>query len=205
MNKTAWLVIPARGGSVGVPRKNLRILGGKPLIVHAIECALAVGVPRRVVVITDDYEIASVSRSAGATVILEEARTPGDETLDTKISRNIEVLREMGAVDTDIVATMQPTSPMLRPVTVEKVLQAFETDPRGSVMTVAEDRHLRWQVGDDGTVEPLFAERVNRQQLPLVLRETGGVIAATLEDIVAKGTRVIEPVRLDRGKHRLVD
>ncbi|WP_395690771.1 cytidylyltransferase domain-containing protein [Nocardioides sp.] len=196
MDETAWLVIPARGGSVGVPRKNLRLLGGRPLITHAIECALGVTEPRHVVVITDDHEISHVADSAGATVIFEDTPTPGHETLDTKILRNLPKLQEMGARDDDIVATMQPTSPMLRSGTVEEVLRTLRAAPLGSAITVTEDRHLRWGVGPDGSPTPMFAERVNRQQLPPTYKETGGVVAARLGRILQIGTRIIEPVQL---------
>ncbi|MFV0433694.1 MAG: cytidylyltransferase domain-containing protein [Leucobacter sp.] len=192
----AWVIIPARGGSVGVPRKNLRKLGGKPLIRHTIDTALEVLPPERVIVVTDDAEIRTVAENAGARVIHETFPTPPEETLDTKVLRNLPALRERGARGSDPVLTVQPTSPLLRAETVRRAIRLFDDAETRSVLSVARDQHLRWKRNDDGSVAPLFTARVNRQQLPLEYRETGGVIAARLDDIEQRGTRVIEPVRV---------
>lgn len=192
----AWAIIPARGGSVGIPRKNLRELAGRPLIAHAIGSALAVLPPERVLVVTDDTEIAQVAQAHGASVILETEATPSDETLDTKILRNLPRLCQRGAQPDDPILTIQPTSPLLRPQTIRAAIAAFGDPGIRSVLTVAEDRHLRWRPDPSGRVVPSFAARVNRQQLPMEYRETGGVIAARLADIESAGTRVIEPVHV---------
>lgn len=191
----AWIVIPARGGSVGIPRKNVRLLGGKPLISYAIMTALQVLPADRVLVITDDAEIARVADNEGASVILEQVLTPADETLDTKILRNFPELRLRGAQDHDLVITVQPTSPLLKSETLREVWRKFESDETvASVLSVADDRHLRWKIDDSGAAAPAFDKRVNRQQLPAEFRETGGVIAARLADIEREGSRVIAPV-----------
>ena len=192
----AWVLIPARGGSVGIPRKNLRLLGGKPLIHYAIATALEVVPAERVVVITDDAEIAAVAARAGAEVVVEDRATPAEETLDTKILRNLPGLRGRGARDDDPVLTVQPTSPLLKSETIFRAIAAFAEPTVRSVLTVAADQHLRWKRQSDGAVTAAFTARVNRQQLPLEYRETGGVIAARLSDIEKAGSRVIEPVQV---------
>ena len=96
-----WIVIPARGGSTGVPRKNVRLLQGVPLIARTIKTALSGTEPGRVVVITDDDEIAEISERFGAVVTREE-RTTGKATLDEVMVRTIPFLRELGAVENDI-------------------------------------------------------------------------------------------------------
>ena len=100
-----WIVIPARGGSTGVPRKNVRLLAGVPLIARTIQTALSGTDAGRVVVITDDDEIAEISERYGA-VVTREQRTTGKATLDEVMVRTIPVLRELGAVDSDILLTM---------------------------------------------------------------------------------------------------
>lgn len=203
---STWVVIPARGGSVGIPRKNLRMLGGMPLIGHVIRTARSILPRERVVVVTDDDEIAHVAGHLDATVILEDAHTPSEETLDTKIVRNLPRLRELGAQDDDIVATVQPTSPLLSPESLRAGLSRFRRHDVASVVSVADDRHLRWSLSDTGTPTPAFAARVNRQQLPWEFRETGGIIAARLKDIEEQGTRVIAPVDiLQLGRDEAID
>lgn len=192
----AWVLIPARGGSVGIPRKNVRMLGGKPLIRHAIDTALQVLPVGRVVVVTDDAEIAEAAELGGAVVVLETFATPPEEPLDTKIVRNLPFLRSLGAGEADPVLTVQPTSPLLKAATIRSAIELFDDSAVRSVLTVADDQHLRWHANESGHIVPSYAARVNRQLLPLEYRETGGVIAARLGDIEQSGTRVIEPARV---------
>ncbi|MHA3684248.1 cytidylyltransferase domain-containing protein [Leucobacter sp. HY1910] len=192
----AWVLIPARGGSVGIPRKNVRMLGGKPLIRHVIDTALEVLPASRVVVVTDDAEIAEAAERGGAVVAFETMATPPEEPLDTKIVRNLPFLRSLGAQVGDPVLTVQPTSPLLKASTIRAAIELFADPHVRSVLTVADDQHLRWRADDAGNIVPAYAARVNRQLLPLEYRETGGVIAARLGDIERSGTRVIEPARV---------
>jgi len=194
--KNVWALIPARGGSVGVPRKNLRVVGGKPLIRFTIATALSVLDADHVIVITDDKEIEAVSREAGAQVIFESSPTPGDETLDTKIIRNLPALKKFGAHDDDIVLTLQPTSPLLPSNAILQATELLESGGCRSVLTVVESRHLEWIKLEQGGFAPAYTKRVNRQHLPPKYRETGGIIGARLGDIVENDSRVIEPVAL---------
>lgn len=193
---SVWAVIPARGGSVGVPRKNLRVIGGVPLIARTIRTALEVLGGDRVVVVTDDREIEAISREVGATVVFESDATPPGETLDTKILRNLPRLRAMGAQDDDIVLTLQPTSPLLPGSAIAQAAEILSGEGAASVLTVTDSRHLEWTRDADGNPVPAYEARVNRQSLPARYRETGGVIGARLADIERTGTRVIEPVSL---------
>lgn len=189
-----WAVIPARGGSIGIPRKNLRIVAGAPLIVHCIRTALSILSRERVIVITDSDEIAELAEQSSAQVIYEQFPTPPSETLDTKIVRNLDALRNLGAKNSDIILTLQPTSPLTRDSTIRTAIRTLKTTNYRSVVTVAEDRHLRWRKDKEGIFEPQFTKRVNRQELPLDYRETGGIIGAKLGDITATGTRINNPV-----------
>ena len=81
-------IIPARGGSRRIPRKNIRPLGGKPLIAYTIEAAVAATTLDRLIVSTDDEEIAKVAQSYGADVpFIRPARLAADDTPDTPVSR----------------------------------------------------------------------------------------------------------------------
>lgn len=189
-----WAMIPARGGSVGVPRKNVRLLGGRPLIAWAIESAKQVLAADHVVVITDDDEIAAVGERHGV-VVLREPRTSGRATLDDVARKVLAELLERGAQPGDVFATVQPTCPFIRP---ERILEAAEllAAGAGSVLTVVDDRHLTWALDESGQPVPEYAARVNRQVLPPRFRETGGVIATTVAALQEHGTRIVQPVRL---------
>ena len=190
-----WLVIPARGGSVGVPRKNLRMLLGKPLVAYAIETGLRSTLAERVVVITDDDEIAEVSERYGAQVVREGAAATGGATLDELVIRHLPDLYALGASADDVLLVCQPTCPL---VTSDRVLQAMSEFARGagSVITVKDDRHLGWRLDAEGNPTPDYAARVNRQLLPAQFRESGAIIGARIRDIERTGSRIVEPIAL---------
>ena len=190
-----WIVIPARGGSVGVPRKNVRMLAGKPLIAHSILTALQVTATDRVVVITEDDEIDEISRFYGATVVREKSVASGKSTLDQLMLRHLSDLEELGARDTDLLLTLQPTCPLLSPARFEEALLRF-ADGAGSVITVKDDRHLSWTLDAAGNPQPLYAARVNRQQLPANYRESGSIIGCRISDLKTQQTRIVHPIAL---------
>ncbi len=191
----AWFVLPARGGSKGVPRKVLRPLAGKALILHSLE-RLAQRVPReRLVVSTDSGEIAQVCEPF-ASIHLREARLATDAvTLDEVSVAVAEWLVHRGAKPTDFFLTLQPTSPFLRLETLERGLSLLRAGA-GSLLTVQRDGHLRWTRDDAGKAAPLYKERVNRQWAAPCFVETGGIIAARIGDVLAKNTRIIAPTEL---------
>ncbi len=189
-----WIVIPARGGSTGVPRKNVRLLGGEPLIARTIRSALAGTSAGRVIVITDDDEIAEVSEAFGA-VVVREPRTTGKATLDEVMVRTIADLKAFGAVDSDVLLTMQPTCPFISAARVFEAMDKFAAGA-GSVITVVDERHLGWLFDESGKPKPDYVARVNRQQLPPHFRESGAIIGARIGDILRTGTRIIEPINL---------
>ena len=191
-----WAVVPARGGSIGIPRKNLISCAGKPLIQHVIETAKQVLCTGRIVVITDSAEIAEFARLHLVQVILEDTPSGPHETLDQKIHRNVSKLKALGAMDSDVVLTLQPTSPLTSASSIRSAIRQIEAGKR-SVITVANDPHLRWGVNpEDGAPIPRFTERKNRQLLPLDYRETGGIIGVRLGDLASAGTRILDPIGL---------
>ena len=190
-----WILIPARGGSKGIPYKNVRPLGGKPLILHVLESCLQIAEPSRVVVSTDDEIIASAVGER-CRLHIRPAGLCGDEvTLDQVAVDVARWLLDTGATGSEALLTVQPTSPFLPPCAIEEAL-ALLSEGAGCVVSVRDDTHLRWQIDETGGPRPLFRERVNRQWLPRSLVETGGLIGARLDDIVRTGTRIHEPVRL---------
>jgi CMP-N-acetylneuraminic acid synthetase/spore coat polysaccharide biosynthesis predicted glycosyltransferase SpsG len=181
----ALVVIPARGGSKGIPRKNLSPIGGKPLIAWAIEAALSARVSR-VLVSTDDASIAHVARLYGAEVLMRDTALARDEiTLDPVV--HDAVLREEAAGrEYDLILTIQPTSPLLRTATVREIIARFRDPELDTILTVVNDTHLAWEQRG-GRPVPAYEKRVNRQQLPQRFRETGGVLATRRRFVTAGG------------------
>jgi CMP-N-acetylneuraminic acid synthetase len=132
-------LIPARGGSKGIPRKNVRTIAGKPLIAWTIEAALASERLDRVVVTTDDHEIADVAAAYGADVpFMRPAKLACDETPGIEpVLHAIQMLPGF-----DRIALLQPTSPLRVVADIEAAVAMAEE--AASVVSVTEARHEGW-------------------------------------------------------------
>ncbi|HET8642715.1 MAG TPA: acylneuraminate cytidylyltransferase family protein [Pseudonocardiaceae bacterium] len=171
-------VVPARGGSVGLPRKNLATFLGRPLVAHAIDTGRRAGVDE-VLATTDDDEIAAAAAAAGATIV----RRPAE--LATATSRTVDAvlhaLDERAEPDATVVVLLQPTSPLRTAQDVRDCLELHAGRPTGSVVQVAasgEHHPLKACLLVDGELAPVRDWpdlEAPRQLLPPVLRPTGGV------------------------------
>ena len=111
--KTVVAIIPARGGSQGIPRKNVLPIAGKPLLAHVIEQALASETVDRVFVSTDDPEIAEAARRHGAGVIDRPAEISGSRaSSESALSHALETLEAVGRDEFDLLVFLQCTSPL---------------------------------------------------------------------------------------------
>jgi N-acylneuraminate cytidylyltransferase len=179
-------VVPARGGSVGLPGKNLALFAGRPLVAHAVDTGLAGGVDE-VLVSTDDGEIATVAAGAGAVVVHRPAE------LATATSRTVDAvlhaLDERGEPDGSLVVLLQPTSPLRTAADVRECLALHGDRPTGSVVQMAEpaEHHpLKACLLVDGELTPVRDWpdlEAPRQTLPPVLRPTGGVYVVGAGDL----------------------
>jgi CMP-N-acetylneuraminic acid synthetase len=172
-------IIPARGGSKGIPGKNLRDVAGKPLIAWVIEACLRAETVDRTIVSTDNEEIAETAREFGAEVpFLRPERLAGDAvTLDPVIHHAVETLEQTGGTPIDVALTIQPTCPLLSAETIDEAVRELVEGDWDSVLTARDDTHLRWTIVD-GHPTPMYEARVNRQQLPPVFTETGALFAS---------------------------
>lgn len=183
-------LIPARGGSKSIPRKNIRPLAGHPLISYSIAAGLAARCVTRVMVSTDDEEIAAASRSYGAEApFLRPAEYSQDNTPDLPVFLHaLEWLEEHEGYRPDIVVQLRPTSPMRRVSHIEDAVSRLlghpEADAIRTVCVPFQNPFKMWRIAEDGLMRPLmqteFAEPYNmpRQALPEVYWQTGYVDAA---------------------------
>ena len=132
-------VIPARGGSKGVPRKNIALLGGKPLIAYAIEVARGSQVIDAAIVSTDDAEIAAVAREYGADVpFLRPAELAGDDAPDIGFLRHaLEWVETHRGWHPDILVILQPTMPFRTVADVDGALRFMLGQGCDSLRTLA--------------------------------------------------------------------
>jgi len=173
-------IIPARGGSKGIPGKNIRAFAGKPLIVHSIETALKCSLVSRTVVSTDDADIADVARAHGAQVINRPAELAVDTALVIDAIRHAVLKVEEEGEGVDIILLLEPTSPFRRAEDLEKCIQVLLEDKADSVATFTEAHvspNRLWRVSG-GVVEPYIEGAVPwlpRQKQPIAHELTGQI------------------------------
>ena len=179
MSHRILIVIPARGGSKGIPRKNLRSLGGQPLLSYSIRTVLASRHAADVVVSSEDEEIRMVAGKMGAAVIDRDPALSQDATTLDGVIHDATVRAEAERNLTyDLVITAQATAPLLKTATFDAAIDHMLANPAiDTLISVVDDRHLCWEE-TDGRLVPAYAERLNRQYLPVRFRETGGFFIA---------------------------
>lgn len=180
-------IIPARGGSKSIPRKNIKLLAGVPLIAYSIAAAKATRSITRVIVTTDDDEIAAVARQWGAEVpFIRPPDLAQDETPDLPVF--VHALSWLALHDgylPDVIVHLRPTTPFRRLSHIERALDILthfsDVDSVRSVSVPSQNPFKMWVVGPDGQMSPLIkgpvpeAYNLPRQQLPAVYLHNGYV------------------------------
>ena len=172
-------VIPARGGSKGIPKKNIKLLNGKPLIAYTIEVALASNLDK-VVVSTDCEEIASISKEYGADVIMRSENLAQDNTPTLPVLKDT-----INKIDSeyDAVMTLQPTSPFRTTKHIDEAIELFTSDKEAdSLVSVVEVPHnfmpeKLMSINDKYLVGDIEARR--RQDMGVMYARNGAVIYIT--------------------------
>lgn len=188
-------IVPARGGSKGIPGKNVRPLGGKPLLAHTAEAALAARRLSRVVLTTDDEKIAEVGRSCGLEVpFLRPAELARDDTPTLPVLQHAVAELEKTGDRFDAVCLLQPTSPFRRAGDIDGCIELLETeglDAVVSVLAVPPEHNPHWVYFRDGggllrlaTGEDQPIPR--RQELPPAFHRDGSVYV-TRRDVLMEG------------------
>ncbi|WP_086741145.1 N-acylneuraminate cytidylyltransferase [Streptomyces glaucescens] len=179
-------VIPARGGSKGVPAKNLAPVGGVPLVARAVRECRAGRLVTDVVVSTDDQAIAAAARAAGAEVVLRPAAIAGDTaTSEAAVLHAMDAHEALHGAPVDVVLLVQCTSPFLTREDVDGVAAAVVENGADTAVTVAPFHGFIWRDGDGAAAEEDGGHGVNhdkayrprRQDRPQDLLETGAAYA----------------------------
>lgn len=206
-------IIPARGGSKSIPRKNIRPLAGHPLIAYSIAAGLQAPSVNRVIVSTDDEEIAAIARQYGAeTPFLRPAEYSQDSTTDFPVfTHALKWLAENEKYHPDIVVQLRPTSPVRPPNCVEQAVQLLidhtEADSVRGVVPSGQNPYKMWRINPTGRMVPLLQvegilEPYNspRQFLPQTYWQTGHIDAIRTRTIFEKNSLsgdVILPLVID--------
>jgi YrbI family 3-deoxy-D-manno-octulosonate 8-phosphate phosphatase len=191
-------IVPARGGSKSIPRKNIQPLAGHPLMAYSIAAGLQAESVGRVIVSTDDEEIAEIARAYGAeTPFMRPAELAADDTQDYPVFQQaLAWLKEHEGYQPEVVVQLRPTSPLRPKDCVDQAVARLLADPEAdSIRGVVPSKQIpykMWRIAPDGRMEPLlldgFDEPYNmpRQKLPQTYWQTGHIDAIRTRTILEK-------------------
>lgn len=212
-SKEILAIIPGRGGSKSIPRKNIRNFAGHPLLVYSIAAGLNAETVTRVIVSTDDEEISEVARKYGAeTPFLRPAEFSQDDTLDLPVFQHaLNWLAENEDYHPEIVIQLRPTSPVRPPDCVDNAVKILldnpEADSVRGIVSSGQNPFKMWEIDPSGHMKPLLnmdglAEHYNapRQKLPQTYWQTGHIDAIRADTILkmqSMSGEVIFPLVID--------
>lgn len=186
-------LIPARGGSKGIPRKNVRIVAGRPLLAHSITAARATPAITRVAVSTDDPEIGRVAQAYGAEVLWRPPEISGDTaSSESALLDALTQLRTLEGYTPDLVVFLQATSPLRQADDIQKAVTILMAEQADSLFSACPQQGFVWR-RERGTLESFtydYRARRVRQDAPEDLMENGSIY-------------VFKPWVLERLGHRL--
>lgn len=170
-------IIPARGGSKGVPRKNIKLLNGKPLLAYAIETLQKSNVIDKIIVSTEDEEIARIAKNFGAEIIKRPKKLASDTALTEPVMMHALKKLENQGYHPNYIALVQCTSPLLNPKTIRQAVNKVTTDNFDSCITVffPHTYEFKWKKQQDDIFLPdhNVKNRPRRQDLPKIYHENG--------------------------------
>tara|TARA_B100000287_G_C20659754_1_gene789783 strand:- start:813 stop:1526 length:714 start_codon:yes stop_codon:yes gene_type:complete len=195
-------VIPARGGSKGIPKKNLVNLGGKPLIAHTIECAKSAKLLTDFIISTDDNEISKVSETFGGKVpFLRPKNLATDSALSTSVIKHaLKKMEEIKNIKYDYVMMLQPTSPFRKSTDIDSSIDMIINSNADSLISVVdvEGNHpfrMKRITGKNKLVNFIdqgFEDMRSRQELPKVYIRSGTIYLSKRELILNNNSFVGE-------------
>jgi len=187
-------VIPARGGSRGIPNKNLAPLCGRPLLAYTADAAKASTTLTRTIVSTDDERIAACAKSLGLDVLMRPSLLAADDTPMLPVLQHaIEAMRA-GGFNPDIVVLLQPTSPLRRAEHIDTAVDWLQRVGGDSVVSVVEVPHQFNPTSvmrlDDGLLKPLLdgATATRRQDKPRLYARNGPAVLAVHARVIEGGS-----------------
>ncbi len=188
-------IIPARGNSKGIPRKNLQPLAGKPLLAWTVEAARKAGSVTRVLVSTEDAEVAEAARRAGAEVpFLRPREIAGDEVHAVEVVLHaLDWLRHHGRADPALVVMLLPTSPLRRAANIDEAVALYRRGGADSIVSVQlSDKHLlhlrSLQDGYLRPIQPADDLNVQRQDLDDLYALNGSIYVSAPETLRRSGS-----------------
>jgi len=199
MNHKLLIIIPARGNSKGILRKNIRAMSGKPLLYYSVRNAKALAIKDKdIYVDSEDSEILFIGREVGAKIIKRDKELSEDHvTLDQVIMSSLRTIEKNENKKYDFIMVLQATCPLLKPETLHEALNFIVKNQNyDSIVSATRFHGIVWKVSDKG-IEPLFSERNNRQYMrEFFLKENGAFTITKREAMVTEKTRFTKKIKL---------
>lgn len=182
-------LVPCRGGSKGIPRKNVREVAGEPLLAHTVRASRDAERVDRTVVSTDDAEIKEAALEAGAEVPFDRpAELATDEALiEPVIEHAVEWLREHEGETYDTIALLQATAPLRTAEHVDEAVATYEAEDADSLVAVSEGDSYRWRETPDGAEIVNYDSRKRRQEKEPEYVESGALYLVDTELFLETG------------------
>jgi CMP-N,N'-diacetyllegionaminic acid synthase len=181
-------IIPARGGSKGLPGKNIRLLGDKPMLAHTILAAQNASHKGTVLVSTDDRAIAAAAAKYSAEVpFMRPENLATDSASTTDVILHALDFYDQKNIQFDTIVVLQPTSPLRTSKDIDAALDLLSKEGCNAVVSVCEaEHHPLWSntLPDNGSMKDFMREEIrglNRQQLPAYYRLNGAIYASAVE------------------------
>ncbi len=205
MNKSIIAIIPARGGSKGLSRKNIIDLNGKPLIAYTIEAAIKSNIFDKIVVTTDDKEIKEASLKFGAEVIDRPSKLATDtaSSLDV-IEHALIELKNRKEVYTYFML-LQPTSPLRNETHIREAWEKYNEENASSLVSVVEIEHspFKMLVEKNGVIAPLTSWKdltKPRQTLPKCYMPNGAIYICKVNSFLKEKNIFSIPLKIFKMK-----
>ncbi|MBD9496909.1 acylneuraminate cytidylyltransferase [Ensifer sp. ENS01] len=199
-------VIPARGGSVGLPGKNIKPLNGVPLVGRAVLAAVGSEYISGVYVSSDSSEILGVAEKFGAVGIRRSAEISGSTaSSESALIHALQEVASMSGKMPDMLVFLQCTSPFTTSEQIDAVVSKLVEDEAASAFSAIEDHGFIWQIAEDGTAAGITHDdmkpRQRRQDMKPRYRESGAIYAMRVPEFLERGNRfcgktVLVPVEM---------
>lgn len=189
-DKRVISIIPARGGSKGIPRKNIRLLNSIPLIAHSIKDSLKSKYIDKTIVSTDDQEISEIAKKYGAKVIMRPSELATDSAPILLVIQHIIKELESNGEKVDIIVLLQPTHPIRQEEEIDTTIEKLYETNASSVITlrkVPKHFHPEWQFSlEKDKIKNLSEKKVSnrRQELEEKYHRTGSVYTSKRDTIM---------------------
>ena len=187
-------IIPARGGSKSLPKKNILLLNGEPLLCHSVDYSLKSKLIKTTIVSTDSQEIADIAKKCGALApFIRPTEFAQDDTRDYPVIRHALDFFEAQGKIFDIYILLRPTSPIRPPGLIEKAVEIFKNNPSAtsirSMAKIKEHPYRAWRQGQDGSISGFINNEIEpynipRQELPPLYFQTGDIEAIRRETLI---------------------